>query len=78
VFKLANEVESRALKLKEPVRISVMGCAVNGPGEAMESDFGITGGKGKGMIYVHGKQARVVPESELVDELFKEIEKRKE
>ncbi|MBI3306974.1 MAG: flavodoxin-dependent (E)-4-hydroxy-3-methylbut-2-enyl-diphosphate synthase [Candidatus Omnitrophica bacterium] len=77
VFKLADEVESRAMKLKDPLTISVLGCVVNGPGEAHESDFGITGGKDKGMIYIDGKQHRVVNESELVDELFKEIEKSK-
>ena len=77
VFELADKVETRAMKLKEPVTISVMGCVVNGPGEAHESDFGITGGKEKGMIYVDGKQQRVVPEEKLVDELFREIEKGK-
>ncbi len=74
VFKLAETVESRAMKLKDPLTISVLGCVVNGPGEAHESDFGITGGKDKGMIYVDGKQHRVVNEDALVDELFKEIE----
>ena len=77
VFKLANEVETQAMKLKDPMTISVLGCVVNGPGEAHESDFGITGGKEKGMIYVSGKQERVVPEKELVDELFREIKKKK-
>jgi len=74
VFKLAEEVEKRAMKLTEPLTISVLGCVVNGPGEAHESDFGITGGKDKGMIYIDGKQHRVVAEGNLVDELFKEIE----
>jgi (E)-4-hydroxy-3-methylbut-2-enyl-diphosphate synthase len=78
VFKLANEVETQAMKLKDPMTISVLGCVVNGPGEAHESDFGITGGKEKGMIYVDGKQERVVPENELVDQLFSEIKKRKQ
>jgi len=77
VFKLANEVERRAMKLKGPMTISVLGCVVNGPGEAQESDFGITGGKEKGIIYVDGQQIRAVPEAQLVDELFHEIEKRK-
>ena len=77
VFKLAHEVETRAMNLKDPTTISVLGCVVNGPGEAHESDFGITGGKEKGMIYVDGKQKRVVPEKELVDQLFIEIENRK-
>ena len=77
VFKLADEVEARANKLKDPMTISVLGCVVNGPGEAHESDFGITGGKDKGMIYIDGKQHRVVDEKALVDELFKEIESKK-
>lgn len=77
VFKLAGEVESRAMKLKDPLTISVLGCVVNGPGEAHESDFGITGGKDKGMIYINGHQHRVVDEHALVDELFKEIENSK-
>ncbi len=77
VFKLANEVESRAMKLQDPMTISVLGCVVNGPGEAHESDFGITGGKDKGMIYIDGKQHRVVDEKELVNELFREIDMRK-
>jgi len=74
--KLAQEVESRAMKLKGSLTIAVMGCAVNGPGEAQGADFAITGGQKKGMIYVAGKQVRVVDEAHLVDELFKEIEKR--
>ncbi|MCM8774848.1 MAG: flavodoxin-dependent (E)-4-hydroxy-3-methylbut-2-enyl-diphosphate synthase [Candidatus Omnitrophica bacterium] len=73
IFKLAEEVENRAMKLKDPCTISVLGCLVNGPGEAHESDFGITGGKQKGMIYVAGKQHRTVDENQLVEELFKEI-----
>ncbi len=77
VFKLAQEVEERAMKLKDPMTISVLGCVVNGPGEAHESDFGITGGKDKGMIYIDGKQHRVVDEAKLVDELFKEIDEKK-
>ena len=74
--KLAQEVEARAMKLKGPLTIAVMGCAVNGPGEAQGADFAITGGQKKGMIYVAGKQERVVDEDHLVDELFKEIAKR--
>ncbi len=77
VVKLAQEVEARAMKLKDPITISVMGCAVNGPGEAQKSDFGITGGKKQGMIYVQGKPLRMVNEEHLVDELFSEIQKRK-
>lgn len=74
--KLAEKVEDRAAGLKGPLTIAVMGCVVNGPGEAKGSDFAITGGKGKGMIYVSGEQERVVPEKKLVEELFKEIRKK--
>lgn len=75
--KLAQEIEARAMKLAGPLTIAVMGCVVNGPGEAQGADFAITGGQKKGMIYVEGRQERVVDEDKLVDELFKEIEKRK-
>ena len=78
VFKLAGEVEDRAMKtLKDPLTLSVLGCVVNGPGEAHESDFGITGGKDKGMIYVDGLQHRVVDQAKLVDEFFEEIKRKK-
>lgn len=75
--KLAQEVEARAVGLEGPLTIAVMGCVVNGPGEAKGADFAITGGKGKGVLYVDGKQERVVAEKSLVDELFKEIQKRR-
>ncbi len=77
VFKLAGEVEDRAMReLKDPLTLSVLGCVVNGPGEAHESDFGITGGKDKGMLYVDGTQQRVVDQAKLVDELFQEIKRK--
>ncbi|MBI4430264.1 MAG: flavodoxin-dependent (E)-4-hydroxy-3-methylbut-2-enyl-diphosphate synthase [Candidatus Omnitrophica bacterium] len=77
VFKMADEVEQRALSMKEPLTISILGCAVNGPGEAGEADFGVTGGKEKGMIYENGKQIKTVSEKEIVDALFEEINRRK-
>jgi (E)-4-hydroxy-3-methylbut-2-enyl-diphosphate synthase len=73
---IAEEVERRTADLKRPVKIAVMGCAVNGPGEAREADFGIMGGKKGGQIFVHGKIVKKVPEDRLVDELEKEIRKR--
>lgn len=75
VAKLAKEVEARAEGLKGPLTIAVMGCVVNGPGEAQGSDFAITGGKKKGILYVNGRQKRVVDEGKLVNELFNEIQK---
>jgi (E)-4-hydroxy-3-methylbut-2-enyl-diphosphate synthase len=76
LFRIAEEVERRMSDLRKPVTIAVMGCAVNGPGEAREADFGIMGGKGSGQIFVDGKVLRKVPEDELVDELEKEIRSR--
>ena len=76
LYKIAEEVERRTADLRKPVKIAVMGCAVNGPGEAREADFGIMGGVGGGQIFVGGKVVKKVPEDQLVDELEKEIRKR--
>ncbi|MFH1720432.1 MAG: flavodoxin-dependent (E)-4-hydroxy-3-methylbut-2-enyl-diphosphate synthase [Patescibacteria group bacterium] len=73
--KLAKEVEKRASKLKNPLKIAVMGCVVNGPGEARLADYGIAGGKNSGAIFKKGKVVKTVPEKDLVKELFKIIEK---
>lgn len=73
VFKLAEEVENRAQSLQGPLTIAVMGCEVNGPGESVDGDFGITGGRQTGMIYLNGEKFKKVPENELVDRLFDEI-----
>jgi (E)-4-hydroxy-3-methylbut-2-enyl-diphosphate synthase len=78
LFRIAEEVERRTADIRKPVKIAVMGCAVNGPGEAREADFGIMGGMGMGQIFVHGKVIRKVPEDQLVDELEKEIRSRLE
>ena len=72
---MAREVEERIAKFRKPVRVAVMGCAVNGPGEAREADFGIAGGKGSGLLFRKGKVIRSVPEAELIDALMEEIEK---
>jgi (E)-4-hydroxy-3-methylbut-2-enyl-diphosphate synthase len=76
LYKIAEEVERRTADIRRPVRIAVMGCAVNGPGEARDADFGIMGGAGGGQIFVDGKVVKKVPEDQLVDELEKEIRKR--
>ena len=76
LFRIAEEVERRTADLRKSVKIAVMGCAVNGPGEAREADFGIMGGMGHGQIFVNGKIIRKVPEEDLVDELEKEIRSR--
>ena len=57
-----------------PIKVAVMGCVVNGPGEAREADFGIAGGKGQGIVFRKGEVLKTVPESELVDTLFREID----
>lgn len=74
---LANKVEEAVRGVEKNIKIAVMGCAVNGPGEAREADLGVAGGKGEGLIFRKGEILRKVPESEIVAELMKEIEKIK-
>jgi (E)-4-hydroxy-3-methylbut-2-enyl-diphosphate synthase len=75
---LAEAVEERTADIKAPISIAVMGCAVNGPGEAREADFGIAGGDGEGLIFAKGEIIRKVSEEELLDELDREIRSRLE
>lgn len=72
---LANAVEERLQSETRPLKVAVMGCVVNGPGEAREADVGIAGGRGVGMVFRKGKRVRTVPEDELVEALMEEIEK---
>ena len=72
---IANEVERRLASCRKTIKVAVMGCVVNGPGEAREADVGIAGGKGEGLIFRKGQILRKVPEDRLVDELMLEIEK---
>jgi len=69
------EIERRLEDYEEPIEVAVLGCAVNGIGEASHADFGITGAKNEGLIFAHGKPLRKVPQARLVDELFAEIDK---
>src|SRR5947208_5269607 len=69
------EIEQRLEAYEEPVEVAVLGCAVNGIGEASHADFGITGAKNEGLIFAHGKPLRKVKQAELVDALFAEIDK---
>src|SRR3989440_4921750 len=69
------EIERRLEGYEEPIEVAVLGCAVNGIGEASHADFGIAGGKDMGMIYSQGKPLRKVPQEQLVDALFAEIDK---
>ncbi|MDE7055152.1 MAG: flavodoxin-dependent (E)-4-hydroxy-3-methylbut-2-enyl-diphosphate synthase [Oscillospiraceae bacterium] len=71
---MAEEVERRLAGCKKPITVAVMGCAVNGPGEASAADVGIAGGLGEGLIFRKGQILRKVPQERLVDELMKEIE----
>jgi (E)-4-hydroxy-3-methylbut-2-enyl-diphosphate synthase len=71
---LATKVEYRLRDLDKPITIAVMGCVVNGPGEAREADFGIAGGKGRGILFKKGKLVKTVKEDELLDALLEEIE----
>jgi (E)-4-hydroxy-3-methylbut-2-enyl-diphosphate synthase len=69
------EIERRLERYAEPIEVAVLGCAVNGIGEASHADFGIAGAKNEGLIYAHGKPLRKVPQAKLVDTLFEEIDK---
>ncbi|MCR6515269.1 MAG: flavodoxin-dependent (E)-4-hydroxy-3-methylbut-2-enyl-diphosphate synthase [Clostridium sp.] len=74
LIKIAEEVEERLQKCNKKIKVAVMGCVVNGPGEAREADIGIAGGKGVGIIFKKGEIIKKVKEEELVEELIKEIE----
>ena len=71
---LANEVEERLKSVDKPITVAVMGCAVNGPGEASAADVGIAGGVGEGLLFRKGEIVKKVPQESLVDELFALIE----
>ncbi|MCM1989067.1 flavodoxin-dependent (E)-4-hydroxy-3-methylbut-2-enyl-diphosphate synthase [Oceanirhabdus seepicola] len=75
LIKIAEEVEKRLAKCKKNIKVAIMGCAVNGPGEAREADIGIAGGNGTGLIFKKGQVLKKVKEENLVEELMKEIEK---
>ncbi|HCT64363.1 MAG TPA: 4-hydroxy-3-methylbut-2-en-1-yl diphosphate synthase [Lachnospiraceae bacterium] len=72
---IANEVEKRLSQVDKPLKVAVMGCAVNGPGEAREADIGIAGGKGEVILFKKGEIVRKIPEENAIDELLREIEK---
>lgn len=74
LFAVANEVEEYIENIRVPIKVSVLGCAVNGPGEAREADIGIAGARGEGLLFRYGEMIRKVPEAELVNELKKEID----
>ncbi len=74
LIKLVEEVEKRLEGINKPIKVAIMGCPVNGPGEAKEADIGIAGGKGEGLIFKKGKVIKKVKEEFLIEELIKEIE----
>lgn len=71
---LAEKVEKELANVHKPIKVAVMGCAVNGPGEAKEADIGVAGGDGYGLIFKHGEILKKVPENKIVEELLKEID----
>lgn len=71
---IVEEVEKRVRDMKQPIKVAVMGCVVNGPGEAREADVGIAGGKGVGLLFRKGKVVRKVKEEEMVEALIREME----
>ena len=75
LIKIAQEVEQKLETINKNIKVAVMGCAVNGPGEAREADIGIAGGNGEGLIFKKGLIVKKVKEEDLVNELMKEIEK---
>jgi (E)-4-hydroxy-3-methylbut-2-enyl-diphosphate synthase len=75
VIKLAHDVEKMAYAIKKPVKIAVMGCSVNGPGEAAHADIGVSGGRGIGLIFLKGKIIKKVKKAKLLAEFKKELNK---
>ncbi len=74
LISLAEKVEKELANVHKPIKVAVMGCAVNGPGEAKEADIGVAGGDGYGLIFKHGEILKKVPEDKIVEELLKEID----
>lgn len=75
VEKIASQIEERTRMIATPLTVAVMGCEVNGPGEAAEADLGLAGGQGVGLIFRGGQVVKKVPESEMIEALLEEIEK---
>ncbi|MBR5236596.1 MAG: flavodoxin-dependent (E)-4-hydroxy-3-methylbut-2-enyl-diphosphate synthase [Clostridia bacterium] len=75
LISIANEVTKRLCEIQKPIKIAVMGCVVNGPGEARDADIGITGANGEGVIFKGGEVLKRVPEAQIVSALFEELGK---
>ena len=74
LIKLANEVEARLACVDKPLKVAVMGCVVNGPGEAHDADIGVACGQASGIVFVKGETVRKVSEDKIVDALMEEIQ----
>jgi len=74
IITIAQQIESELTKVTKPIRIAVMGCAVNGPGEAKDADIGVACGKDRAVLFKKGKQIGVIPEKDIVSVLIREIE----
>ena len=74
LISLANKVEEMLRDVDKPIKVAVMGCAVNGPGEAREADIGIAGGNGEALLFKKGEILRKIPEEKILEELKKEIQ----
>ena len=71
---IAKEIENYLYTVKKDIHVAVMGCVVNGPGEAREADLGIAGGKGEAVLFKHGQIIRKIKEDDIISELKKEID----
>lgn len=74
LISMVKEVEEKLATIRTPLKVAIMGCVVNGPGEARDADIGIAGGRGKGVLFKHGKLIKSLPEHELIKTLLKEVE----
>ena len=74
VIRLSNAVDELLQKVDKKIKVAVMGCEVNGPGEAKDADVGIAAGAGRAVIFRKGKKVKVVPESEMISALMAEVE----
>jgi (E)-4-hydroxy-3-methylbut-2-enyl-diphosphate synthase len=75
IVELARQVEKELLKIDRPIKVAVMGCVVNGPGEAKDADIGIACGKGKAILFRKGKKVGVVEEKDIFTALMREVER---
>jgi len=75
IIKLAAEVEEQLLKINKPIKVAVMGCVVNGPGEAKDADIGIACGKGRAVLFKKGEKIGVIEEGDFVEALMREVER---